>query len=191
MHKFGIALTGLAMLLAGCATYDSNEIVSTGERFETYSGTEQYQLGVGDGIQIRIYNEDGLSGEFMVQADGTISLPLIGKVTAVGTTPNELGAELERRYAEGYLRMPNVRVQVRQYRPVYVLGEVSKAGQYPYVPGMTAMSAIATASGYSPRANRKVILIKGANSEAELPYRVTPELRIFPGDTIRVDERFF
>jgi polysaccharide export outer membrane protein len=77
------------------------------------------------------------------------------------------------------------------FRPFYILGEVAQAGQYQYASGLTAMNAIATAKGFTPRANREIVQIRRQGDSKEINYRLTPELRIFPGDTIRVGERYF
>lgn len=180
-----------ALLTAACASVDESQIVSTGERYDAAYASQPYRLGSGDVLRVKVYGDENISDLYAIGADGAIDLPLIGKVNAVGRTVDEIGKEAGDRYADGYLRAPHVTVEVSKYRPIYVLGEVGKAGLYDFVPGMTAQSAIATASGFSPRANKRVLFIKGEDGAAEQVYEATPDLQIRPGDTIRVGERYF
>ena len=82
-------------------------------------------------------------------------------------------------------------MQVETYRPFFILGEVRSPGQYPYMAGLTALNAIATAEGFTPRASKKTVLIRRFGEQYEQSYVLTPDLRIWPGDTIRLAERFF
>lgn len=188
---FRLVVTVCALLTAACASFDTSSVVSTGERYEPFTGVETYRLGAGDELGIIVYNEANLSGTFIVGADGYVSLPLVGNIQATGKTAREIAAEAQNKYGAGYLRLPSVNAQVTRYRRYYVLGEVSKAGAFDYRPGMTALSAIATAEGFSPRANQKVLFIQREGKSEEEIFEVTPGLRIFPGDTIRVGERYF
>jgi polysaccharide export outer membrane protein len=97
----------------------------------------EYGLGPGDQVRIITFGEDNLTGEFRVNDSGSIALPLIGAVHAAGLTSQGLegavGAALQR---GNLVRNPSVAVEIIAYRPIYVLGEVNKPGQYPYQPGM-------------------------------------------------------
>ncbi|MDE8652291.1 polysaccharide biosynthesis/export family protein [Novosphingobium album (ex Liu et al. 2023)] len=181
----------MCLLAWGCATYNSADVISSGERYAPNADDRPYLIGPGDQLGITVYNETGITGTYAVGADGTVTLPLVGVVKAEGKTPQELAKDTQDLYAAGYLRLPSVSVQVTQYRPIYVLGEVNTAGQYPYAPGMSALSAIATAKGFSPRAEKKVLFIRREGSDIEQVYALTAGLRIYPGDTIRVEERYF
>ena len=180
-----------ALLTAACASVDESQIVSTGERYDAAYAAQPYRLGSGDVLRVKVYGDANISDLYTIGADGAIDLPLIGKVNAAARTVDEIGKEAAARYSEGYLRAPYVNVQVSKYRPIYVLGEVEKPGQYDFVPGMTAQSAIATASGFSPRANKRVLFIKGEDTNSEQAFEVAPALQVRPGDTIRVGERYF
>ena len=113
----------------------------------------RYSLGAGDQVRIIIFGEDNLTGEFRVNDSGNIALPLVGSVHAAGLTSGGLetavGAALRR---ANLVRNPSVAVEVIAYRPIYVLGEVNKPGQYPYQPGMTVVTAVAVAGGFTYRA---------------------------------------
>lgn len=181
----------LVLFLAGCAAA-SGPVVSTGERYSTVGQEdENYQLGAGDKIRITVFNEETLSGEFSVGSEGTVSLPLIGDVSAKNKTPQQLSSEVQSKLADGYLREPRVSIEVAAYRPFFILGEVKAPGQYPYASGMTVMNAIATAQGFTPRAAKKVVYVRKANTNTEIAMELTPTLRVMPGDTIRLGERYF
>ncbi|MDF8334976.1 polysaccharide biosynthesis/export family protein [Novosphingobium cyanobacteriorum] len=152
---------------------------------------DAYRLGTGDKVRIIVYNEENLSGEFLVSDDGSLSLPLIGAVPVKGRTPADVAVDVRNRYADGYLRDPRVSLDVLTYRPFFILGEVSKPGTYPYSNNLTVMEAVATAEGYTYRANKRKVLIKRAGETEERVYPLTPDLKINPGDTVRVLERYF
>lgn len=167
-------------------------MVTTGERYGSVSeGIEEYKLGPGDKVRVTVFNETGLSGDFSVSADGRLSLPLIGEVVANGKSGNEVANVVQTALGNGYLRDPKVSVEIIEYRPFFVLGEVKQPGQFPYATSMTALNAIALAQGFSPRAQKSVVYIRRAGSNQEEAYRLTPDLRVLPGDTIRVGERYF
>lgn len=196
MRKVLVTASGLLLLLCGCAEKGAGPVISSGERYLSAPTAAAdvvvgYQLGVGDRIKVTVYNEAALSGEFAVSPEGSVSLPLIGAVPATGRTVAEVIADARVRYADGYLREPKLSGEVVLYRPFYILGEVAAPGPYPYVAGLTAMNAIATAKGFTPRAGRDVIQIRRQGATEEVNYRLTPELLVYPGDTIRVGERYF
>lgn len=152
---------------------------------------EVYKLGVGDKVRMMVYNEPALTGEFALSPNGTLSLPLIGEISAAGQTVEDVRALVQSRLGDGYLRDPKVSMEVTAYRPFYILGEVKAPGTYPYVSGLTVLNAIATAQGFTPRANQRTIFIRRSGEDREVPYELRPDLRIFPGDTIRLGERYF
>lgn len=183
---------GLLASLSACAERGDGPIVSTGRRYTAATNAiTDYTLGVGDKIRVTVYNEPSLTGEFWVNPDGAIALPLIGSIPVLGKPVAQVAEEARAQFADGYLRDPKVAAEVVAFRPFYILGEVAAPGQYPYATGLTAFNAIATAKGFTPRADRAVIHIRRQGGEAEVNYRLTPELIVRPGDTIRVGERFF
>jgi protein involved in polysaccharide export with SLBB domain len=152
---------------------------------------QDYRLGVADHVRVIVYNETDLSGEFTVNANGMLSLPLIGDVKAIDRTTNEVIADIQTRLADGYLKEPRVSMDVLTYRPFYILGEVSKPGEYAYSNGLTVMSAVATAQGFTYRANKHIVFIKSAGSDSEKKTELSPNILVKPGDTIRIGERYF
>jgi polysaccharide export outer membrane protein len=150
-----------------------------------------YTLDSGDKLRIVVFGQDTLSNNYTVDAQGAVSLPLVGAVEARGLTTSQLGSAIAGRLRSGYVRDPSVAVEIETYRPFFVLGEVTFPGQYPYVPNMTVENAIAIAGGFTPRASKDKVTVtrkvQGAPSRYALPLR--SPLR--PGDTIEVSERWF
>ena len=153
--------------------------------------TQPYQLDSSDRLRILVFGQNDLSNTYTIDQAGYISFPLIGSVAARGMTQQELATEIARKLKQGYLRDPDVSVEVDTYRPVFVMGEVQSAGQYNYVPGMTVQNAIATAGGFSARAlQADVDITRQINGEI-INGRVPISDPIRPGDTIYVRERYF
>ena len=150
-----------------------------------------YTLGVADKVRVTVFNEATLTGEYPVAANGRIAMPLIGEVQAAGLTPGGLRANVERALADGYLRNPRVAIDVLTFRPFYILGEVAKPGEYPALSGLTVIKAVATAQGFTYRASKKHVFVRRAGAAKEERLRLTSDLRVMPGDTIRIGERFF
>jgi len=122
---------------------------------------------------------------------GKISFPLVGDVTAGGKTVSELETELEDALRDGFLKQPRVSIEVLEYRPFFILGEVMKPGEYPYTNGLTVLNAVATANGFTYRADTHKVYIRRANATQEQQYQLTTSTPVEPGDTIRIGERFF
>ncbi len=151
----------------------------------------EYRLGTGDKLRVRVFGEETLGGEFSVASNGTVSLPLIGEVKLLGLTANQAQQRIEDELKKGYLKAPKVNVEILNYRPFYILGEVKKPGEYPYTNGLTVVNAVARAEGFTYRADKKKVFIKRANELDEKSYPLTTTTVVYPGDTIRITERFF
>jgi len=126
-----------------------------------------------------------------VDGTGAISLPLIGQMKAEGLSTAALENSISASLGNGYILNPRVSVEVINYRPFYILGEVGTPGEYPYTSGLTVQNAVAAAGGFTYRANKKVVHIKSIDSDREIAYDLTPNTVVKPGDTIRVGERIF
>lgn len=152
---------------------------------------EHYRLGTGDKLRVNVYGEDDLSGEFIVDSAGQVQLPLVGQVKAAGLTIHEFIAEVMTAFTSGYLKDPKVSIEVLNYRPFYIMGEINKPGEYPYENGLTVLSAIALAGGYTYRASDSEIYVRhnGDTKEQAMPADVTT--KIVPGDIVRIPERIF
>ena len=150
-----------------------------------------YRLASADKVRIDVFGEDALGGEFVVNAEGKVALPLIGEVQAAGLTVAQLQDTVTQALRQGYLNQPRVTAQVLTYRPIYTLGEVNRPGEYPYVPDLTALNAVATAQGFTYRANTRRIFVRRAGSQVEEAQPLTADTRVSPGDTLRIGERYF
>lgn len=152
-----------------------------------------YRLAAGDKLSITVFGEESLSREFSVTPQGDLAFPLLGDLPVSNMTVSELQEMLRTRLADGYVNDPRVTVEVLNYRPFYILGEVNKAGEYPFSDGLTAIQAVARAGGYSYRADQSTIYItrSGKQSEERYDLRAGRPVYVSPGDTIRVGERYF
>lgn len=151
-----------------------------------------YILGTGDKIRITVFGEPKLDGEYVVSSTGIISFPLIGNIQARGLTVEAMQEDIRSKLAAGYLKDPRVSTEVLNYRPFYILGEINKPGEYPFVNGITVQQAVAMAGGFSYRANTRRVFIKRALDTSERPVDIKGRaVTLTPGDTIRVGERFF
>jgi polysaccharide export outer membrane protein len=190
MRSFVVMLSCL-ILLSACSSVP-NEVVSTGDRYVPQdAGVEDYRLGAGDKLKVSVFNEPTLSGEFSVGTDGMLSLPLVGDLRVLGDSATIVASKYQSALANGYLRDPKVSAEIISFRPFFILGEVKTPGQFPYASGMTALNAIALAQGFSPRAERSVVFIRRAGAADEVAFRLSPDLRVWPGDTIRIGEKYF
>lgn len=151
----------------------------------------EYVLGTGDRIKLTVYGEEDLSGEYEVSSNGVIALPLVGSVEAAGKTVRAFEGAVRAKLAAGYLHDPRVNAMVTNYRPFFILGEVTKPGSYPYVNGMTVLNAIALAGGYTYRASTSKVVIVHASDPAKTETPAREDDVVMPGDIIRVPERFF
>lgn len=152
---------------------------------------EPYRLDSGDRLRIVVYGQEGLTNTYAVDAGGSITMPLIGAVRARGLTPSQLAASVTARLKKGYLREPYVAAEVESYRPFFILGEVAAPGQYPFVPNMTAESAVAIAGGFTPRADRSGVKVTRMGEGGAAQAVVPPGTILKPGDTVVVGERWF
>jgi polysaccharide export outer membrane protein len=181
----------LLVVCVGLSAGLSAQVARAADADEAVRVLPPYRLGADDKIRVITYGEDSLSGDFLIGGAGKVSLPLVGEVQAAGLTIPEFQNQVEAAFKNGYLNDPHVSVEVLTYRPYYILGEVQKPGEYPYSNGLTVLNAVATANGFTYRANTKKVFIKRANSAKEEKYPLSSTTPVAPGDTIRIAERFF
>lgn len=177
-----LALTASAATLGACSTMAP----ATDEMIEPV----EYRLGPGDQIRITVFNEPDLTGPYTVGAQGMIAYPLVGSIRAGGLTVTEFTTALQSALA-AYVRNPSVAVEITNYRPFFILGEVQRPGTYPYSASLTVPNAVATAGGFTYRANRSRVFIRRANENVERSYPLTVATPVLPGDTVRIGERLF
>jgi protein involved in polysaccharide export with SLBB domain len=150
-----------------------------------------YRLGSGDELRVLVFGEDDLGGEFVIDGGGSVRLPLIGQVHAAGDTLPQFEAEVTAKLKDGYLNDPRINVEVINYRPFYIIGEVRSPGQYSFVNGMNILNAVALAGGYTTRADTRNVYLRRDGSGDEETVDGDQSTNIYPGDIIRVAERFF
>jgi polysaccharide export outer membrane protein len=150
-----------------------------------------YRIGAGDRLTIRVAGEADLTNDYLVDGSGNISMPYIKTTYVGGMSAQQVEKVVAKRLRNGFLRNPNVSVQVTTLRPFFILGEVNSAGSFPYQPGMTVQNAVAIAGGYSPRAHQGPVLVTRKNVEGTMTYKAPVTTQIYPGDVIYVRERWF
>src|SRR5687767_9352359 len=203
-------IVSLILLLAACAAGPAlaqapiNPIppVSTAARAQPNAVSAQaaaptapapadYALGSGDRLRVIVFGEDDLGGEYVVDGSGFVRLPLIGQLKASGLSLSEFEQQMTTALQGQYLKNPRISIEVMNFRPFYILGEVNMPGEYPFVSEMSVLNAVAKAGGYTYRANTSNVYIRrnGATKEQAAPADHTT--KIAPGDIIRIRERFF
>ena len=150
-----------------------------------------YELAPGDRIKIDIFNQVDLSGEFTLDENGRFSMPLIGTIDALDLNPLELEDLLVSKLKPDYLVNPRIFIQVMNSRLYYLIGEVSGTGAFPYKSGMTYLTAIANAGGYSYRAKQDVVYVIRSDDPEQNEIKLSVDEKVQPGDIIRVAERLF
>jgi polysaccharide export outer membrane protein len=151
----------------------------------------EYRLGSGDLLKVTVFNQDDLSGEYTINGAGKISLPLIGDVNAKDLTVKQVEQGIADKLKPDYLLNPRVSIQVLNYRPFYILGEVKEPKSYPYVDGMTYLNAVAIAGGYTYRAKEDFVVVIRMNDPEKRELTLKMDERVMPGDVIHVKERYF
>ena len=176
------------LILSSCVT--TSGPTATGSSIEELP-KGSYVLGTGDQIEITVYGQEQISGNYIVDSNGNIALPLIQSIPAKGLTIPELQNNIRNELSPKYLKDPKVSIQVLQYRDIYILGEVRNPGKFSYVPNMTLLQAIAVAGGHTYRAQEDKAEITRETSEGVQTFMAPAKTFVEPGDTIIVKRRWF
>ena len=187
-----------AMSLAVCGCFDSSAVRQKVVPRQAVKDTEPYRIGADDELEIVVWNQPQLSGKVIVASDGTIAMPLIGRVPAAGQTPDTLKAELEKRYTQ-YVHDPNATVRVADpaSHVFYVVGEVNKPGAYKLHAGEVLSQALAEAGGLGEFADPgKIRILRHRETETvvlTVNYNlvrnggdISADVPVEPGDTVSV-----
>lgn len=150
-----------------------------------------YTMGSGDTIRVTVFGEPDLSGDFTVDATGRLNLALIGPVDVRNLTADQVRQKIHDAYLDGYLRHPDVAVEIIAFRPFFIMGEVNQPGSYDYVPGMNVLNAIAVGGGMTYRGDEDDIEILRGNDSNRVAIPATLATIVMPGDIVRVAERYF
>jgi len=187
-----VTLILLGLQLSACGTPGNMGAATEADMQATaVAATAVPHFQGGEKIRITVYNEPSLTGDYDIDSNGMVTLPLAGTVRAQGLTQPEFEQELAKKFKSEYLRNPKVTVTILQYRPIYMVGEVEKQGEYPYKPGLNALTAMAMAGGGTYRANRNYLLIQHVGEKGMKEYPQAASTLILPGDLIRIPERYF
>jgi polysaccharide export outer membrane protein len=176
--------------LAGCADEPSAPGPQSASLDPTSAGAP-YELGPGDQIDVTVFGEDNLSGTFDLDESGAFSLPLAGPVDLKGKTARQAEVAISARLADGLVTDPKVSVNIKRYRPIYVLGEVQRPGAYPSYGATSVLNAVALAGGYTYRARTASITVIRYDDPAHRPIPIAETETVLPGDTVTVPERWF
>jgi len=178
-----MAALALAAVVAGGASLAGQ---SSSGSSESNPPPDGYLLGADDVVTITVWNQRDLSGPYVIQGDGTISFPLIGRMKVAGMTLRDVEKSLSGRLAAGFFNNPQVSATVEQYRSqqVYVVGEVRQPGTYPLTRSTTLMEILSKAGSASAATEVLVVRPKSpqANAGPVMPDQAASE-------TVRVDLR--
>ncbi|WFU17714.1 polysaccharide biosynthesis/export family protein [Bradyrhizobium sp. CB3481] len=187
----GLTLYLILVILAIAGLSAGLSIQASAQTGQSASSAESYILGPNDRIRLKVYGEPDITGEYEISNSGQVSIPLAGHIKAAGATTRQLEKSIASALAKGIVRDPRVNVEIAQYRPYYILGEVKKSGEYPYRHGLTVLDAVASAGGFTYRANENKVFLRRAGAGAEETYPLDAPVPVYPGDNIRVPERYF
>jgi polysaccharide biosynthesis/export protein VpsN len=198
-HRQMVMLLGLvlgAALLGGCSSSPAPVVDAAATTGGAAGGAplediSSYRLGPGDALRVTVFRHPDLSGEFSLDGGGYFAMPLVGEILGGGRTARQLENEIEASLKSGgYLVDPQASIEVLNYRPFYIIGEVNNPGSFEYVNGMTVINAVALAGGFTYRADQDDIVIsRGGSSGPEVA--AAPDTEVLPGDIVEVKERFF
>ncbi len=150
-----------------------------------------YQFGAGDKLSITVFNQDDLSGEYTINGSGRFSMPFIDQIQAEGLTIPELSDVIINKLKPDYLLNPRVSIEVLNFRPYYIIGEIDSSGAFPFIEGITYLNAVAIAGGFSYRARQKYVMVKRKDDPEGEEIKLKLNEFVKPGDIIRVTERLF
>ena len=150
-----------------------------------------HQIERGDTVRVTVFGEPNLSGDFIVDTQGRLNLALIGPVSVASLTPDQTRTIIRDAYQDGYLRHPDVAVEIIAFRPIFIVGEVNQPGSYDYVPGMNVLNAIALGGGMTYRGKEDDIEILRGAEDNRISIPASLATPVMPGDTIRIAERYF
>lgn len=182
------ALLALALLVSGCF---SPTISEAEKQALAQAATGPATLQPGDKVNVVVFGEQGLGGQYELDQAGQISVPLAGTLKVQGMTQAELEQALAKKFRSEYLRNPKVTVTVVSLAPYYIIGEVKSPGQKPYQSGLNVLTAIAIAGGPTYRASRDSVEIQRRGETKMQDYPISASVPVLPGDVIKVPERYF
>jgi protein involved in polysaccharide export with SLBB domain len=201
MTNFGrriASLMAVAILLAvagcedGAGTGPTASASGDGAVASTGTGNPPvYLIGPGDELNIIVFGHPDLSGNFVIDPQGDLTMPLIGRLPVRGKDVDTITREVTAAYGGSFLVDPRVSVELLNSRPFYILGQVNLPGEYPYVRGVTVRQAAAIAGGYTRRADTEEFVIYRQTETGSQELSATADTIVLPGDTVEVLRRLF
>ncbi len=180
----GYVILGVALALLGCASSSDPALPS--------DPVTAYQLDSGDKVRLIVYNDVSLSQEYVISDTGSLNIPTLDPIPARGSTVDALKDKVRAAFkARGLYNHADIGLEITEYRPIFITGEVNKPGSYPYVPNLTTLSAVALAGGYTMRANQSEIEVVRKTADKPTEYRATPLDPLRPGDVVVIKEEVF
>ena len=181
----------ICLLAAACGGSDIKPISDSEREALEAQAVASPVLQPGEKIGVNVYGEPTLTGDYLIDPSGLVSLPLAGTIKAAGLTQQQFERDLEERFGSKYLKDPKITVSIVEFRPFYILGEVEKPGAYPYLGGLNVLNAIALAGGATYRASQSRILIQHLGESAMREYDPSKPIPILPGDILQLPRRYF
>jgi protein involved in polysaccharide export with SLBB domain len=194
---FAAFCSGSLLALAGCTSNGPAGFVSYSQEGESAQArvplrnpAGPYTVRTNDQLRVQVYNEPTISGDYVVDGTGFLSVPVAGRVRAGGLTVEQLERKVTAQLNSGILKDARVSIQITSYAPFYIRGEVKKPGEFPYKPNMTVGDAVALAGGYTYRADESKAYVRPVDAAAEVVRSLGTDQPVSPGDNIRIPERF-
>jgi polysaccharide export outer membrane protein len=192
---FLAACLGSLLAIAGCGSNATSGLASYSEASEAQVRVPRaaggpYTVRTNDQLHIQVYNEPTITGDYVIDSTGSLSVPVAGRVRAGGLTVEQLERKITAQLNSGILKDARVSIQVTTYAPFYIRGEVKKPGEFPYKPGLTIGDAVALAGGYTYRADESRVYVRPSQAASEATRSLDTDLPVSPGDNIRIPERF-
>lgn len=174
----------LGVLLAGCANVPKAQIGAPSQPLS-------YALDSGDVLRVSVYGESEVSGDYRVGDGGDVSIPLVGSIRVRGQTTRSVAARVTAALANGYMRNPDVAIEISEYRPFFIEGAVRNSGRFQFAPGLTARAAVSMAGGFTETANRQGVTVHRRQDEQMMVIKLDLDQPLAPGDIVSVGQRWF
>lgn len=190
MFAKGVLIASIIGITAACQSADLPVLSASQVNSELEPG---YFIDAGDQLKVTVFDEDTLSGEYDVGTGGTLALPLLDPIIVKDRTPGDVAKMVEQKLSDGgYVLYPKVAIEILEHRTFFILGEVTTPGEYSHNGELTLEQAVAKAGGFSPRADKRTIILKRQVwPESKIVKLGSTALKVAPGDTITVQESFF
>jgi protein involved in polysaccharide export with SLBB domain len=186
-----LGLTGvMVFLMVACATSEPS-VDGPVNASSTAPSSSSLILAAGHKLMIEVSGRDDLSGIVPISENGNIGHPRIGEIQAAGLSPFALENVIRDRLRENGLAANVVRIEIINLRPVYVIGEVLRDGEYPYSMELNLAEAINQAGGYTYRADTQRAFVTRQNNNQEQEVIINSTDALLPGDIVRVPQQYF